>query len=107
MKRNDIKALHDKDLKELNEQLRTLLLDLAKARLEKKAAKLANVSLVRQLSDDVARVKTVIHEKEILERAQSLIASMKEVAQKSEKPETEKTTETPKKKTKKTKKETK
>lgn len=77
MKRNDIKALHDKSVNELKTQLETMLIDLAKARLEKKAMKLANVSLVARLSDDVARVKTIIHEKELMERSASLIASLK------------------------------
>ena len=87
MKRNDIKALHDKSIGELNKQLEKMLLDLAKARLEKKAGKLANVSLVARLADDIARVKTIIHEKELMERAEALLRSLKKEVGKIEKVE--------------------
>lgn len=103
MKRNDITALHSKSISELNTQLEGLLLDLAKARLEKKAAKLADVSLVKRLSNDIARVKTIIHEKELMERSKALLASLKETAETAK----EAKEDTKKEKSKKTKKETK
>lgn len=87
MKRNDIKALHEKTIIELNKDLDKLLMDLAKARLEKGAMKLANVSLVARLSDDVARLKTIIREKEFIEKAQELLATLKEEVGVKEEPE--------------------
>jgi len=59
MKTNDIKSLHDKTVKELELQLKELLVELAHARLKKAAGKLANTH-VALLSDDVARIKTVL-----------------------------------------------
>jgi ribosomal protein L29 len=63
MKRNDIKALAEKSTAELEKMLVDLKLQLAKARLEKSAGKLANTSLTKTLADDVARIKTKIGEK--------------------------------------------
>ena len=68
MKSNDIKALHTKTIEELKVQLDDLLLLLATSRLQKRAGKLKNTHL-SLLSDDVARVKTVIREKEMAEVA--------------------------------------
>jgi large subunit ribosomal protein L29 len=65
MKRNDIKALATKSLSELNKQLSEVVTELSKARLEKKAGKLSNPRTVSILGDDVARIKTVIREKEL------------------------------------------
>lgn len=60
MKRNDIKALHDKTVGELNKMLAEMLDNLAKIRLEKGAGRLENTSSVKMLADDVARVKTIL-----------------------------------------------
>lgn len=65
MKRKDIKALHEMDIASLNEKLVALTMQYAKAKLEKKVGKLSNRRLVSTLSDDVARVKTVLHSKEM------------------------------------------
>lgn len=65
MKRNDSKALATKSLDELNKQLMSLVAELAKARLEKKAGRLSNPRQVSVLSDDIARIKTVIREQEL------------------------------------------
>ncbi len=59
MKNNDIKALHGKTIKELEVQLNGLLIELAQARLKKAAGKLKNTHTAL-LSDNVARVKTVL-----------------------------------------------
>lgn len=59
MKSNDIKALRDKTIKELEDQLKVLLVELAQARMKKSAGKLKNTHTAL-LSDDVARVKTVL-----------------------------------------------
>lgn len=65
MKRKDIKALHDLSAGELNKKLTDLTMDVAKAKLEKKVGKLANVRMVSTLGDDIARIKTILHKKEM------------------------------------------
>lgn len=60
MKRNDIKALTDLSLDELQAKLVKLQLELSQKRIEKQAMKLTNVTLIPRLGDDVARLKTVI-----------------------------------------------
>lgn len=69
MKRNDIKALHNKTVQELKVQLKDLLVELAQARLKKAAGKLKNTHTAL-LSDDVARVKTVLSMKKKAEKAE-------------------------------------
>lgn len=63
MKRNDIKALHQKTVAELEKMLNEMTLSLAAKRLMKKAGRLENTSEVKTLSDDIARIKTIITEK--------------------------------------------
>ncbi len=63
MKRNDIAALHEKTSDELNKQLVELTNQLAQARLERVVGKTA-LSKVRLLADDVARIKTVLGNKQ-------------------------------------------
>lgn len=63
MKRNDIKALHDKTPAQLDKELLQLGHDLANMRLQKKVGKLSSVSKLRNLSDDIARIKTVLTQK--------------------------------------------
>ncbi len=63
MKRNDIAALHEKTSDELNKQLVELTNQLAQARLERVVGKAA-LSKVRLLADDVARIKTVLGNKQ-------------------------------------------
>lgn len=64
MKTKDIQALHQKTSAELQKMQTELQLKLAKARIEKKAGKLENTSLVKTLSDDIARVKTIMREQQ-------------------------------------------
>jgi ribosomal protein L29 len=66
MKRNDIKALHDKTIVELEQQLGELEKNLAKAKLELPTGKLEDMRLPSKLRDDIARVKTVMHEKRLI-----------------------------------------
>ena len=66
MKRNDITGLHEKDKAELSAQLTELEKELVKARLERSAGKLASPAKVKSLSHDIARIKTVIREKELV-----------------------------------------
>lgn len=62
MKRNDLKTLHEQTPAQLGEKLSTLKLELAKAKLELKAGKLSNTSLLKTLRADIARVKTILKE---------------------------------------------
>jgi large subunit ribosomal protein L29 len=65
MKRNEIKALSQKTVTELDKELLQLNHDLANMRLQKKVAKLSSVSKLKNLSDDIARIKTVLTEKKL------------------------------------------
>lgn len=59
MKRNDITALHSMTAEELNTKLEVLQRELAEARLQKAVGKLANTASIKNISDDIARIKTV------------------------------------------------
>lgn len=59
MKKNDITALHNMTVQELETKLSGVLVELAQARLKKAAGKLQNTHTAL-LSDDVARIKTVL-----------------------------------------------
>jgi ribosomal protein L29 len=65
MKRNDIKALHGLSIAELQKKLIESVAVLARIKLEKKVGKLSNVKTVSSTSDDIARIKTVLREKEM------------------------------------------
>ncbi len=60
MKRNDIKALAQKSVAELQKDLQTFNRDLATMRLQKKVGKLSSVARLKNLSDDIARIKTAL-----------------------------------------------
>jgi ribosomal protein L29 len=64
MKSNDIKALHSLDKVELEKKLQELSVQLTSAYLAKNARKLKNVSLIKNMRADIARIKTVLVEKE-------------------------------------------
>ncbi|HYD35273.1 MAG TPA: 50S ribosomal protein L29 [Vitreimonas sp.] len=66
MKRNDIKALKDKSVAELQKQLAQLVVELARKRHEKKVGKIVNSRSVSVMSDDIARIKTILKEKELV-----------------------------------------
>lgn len=65
MKRNDIKTLRQKTVAELDKELSKFSHDLANMRLQKKVGKLNSVAKLKNLSDDIARIKTVLTEKKI------------------------------------------
>lgn len=67
MKRNDIKALHQKTAAELDKELLSLNHELANMRLQKKVGKLSSVAKLKNLSDDIARIKTILTEKKLAE----------------------------------------
>lgn len=60
MTKKDRQELHQQTASQLQKMQTELDLKLMKARMEKHAGKLANTSLVKTLSDDLARVKTVL-----------------------------------------------
>ncbi len=64
LNKNEIKELHGKTVAQLNGMLAGMQTELAQARLASKVGKLADTSSVKLLADDIARVKTVITEKE-------------------------------------------
>lgn len=64
MKQNDIRALQEKTVAELQVQADQLSKDLARGRLEKKAGRRQNTHIA-MIADDLARVKTVIRKKEL------------------------------------------
>jgi len=65
MKRNDIRALHQKTVAELDKDLVELNHNLANMRLQKKVGKLSSVAKLKNLSDDIARIKTILTEKKL------------------------------------------
>lgn len=65
MKRNDIRALHQKTVAELDKDLLELNHNLANMRLQKKVGKLSSVAKLKNLSDDIARIKTILTEKKL------------------------------------------
>lgn len=60
----DITALHEKTVVELQAMQEEVQLELAQARLARDAGKLADTASVKQLSDAIARIKTIITEKQ-------------------------------------------
>jgi len=64
MKSNAIKALHEKDVTELKKDLAQMIQDLAGLRLAAKVGKLDSPAKLKNLRKDIARLKTVISEKE-------------------------------------------
>jgi ribosomal protein L29 len=65
MRTNDKKALHGMEVAELSKKLNELQLAFTKAQLEKKIGKLADRRMASKLSDDIARIKTIITQKEM------------------------------------------
>lgn len=60
MKKNDVKALFGMDVKELKTKHDALLREYALNRIQHKAGRLKNVSILHTLRDDAARVLTVM-----------------------------------------------
>ncbi len=57
--------LRDKSLEELQTSLLTLLKDQFNLRMQKATGQLAQSHLLRQVRRDIARVKTVLNEKQV------------------------------------------
>lgn len=69
MKRNDIKALASKSTAELQKMLHELQVSLAQARMAKAARKPLPGALPSMISDDIARIKVTLTEKQMAEVA--------------------------------------
>lgn len=78
MKKKEVKELHQKTLDQLQKLLRETSVKLAKARLELRAAKLDDVNLPEKLADDIARIKTIMKEKQLMTEAEEEITEEKE-----------------------------
>ncbi len=65
MKKNDLQALHQQTVAELEKSLVGLNHDLANMRLQKKVGKLNSVAKLKNLSDHIARIKTILTEKKL------------------------------------------
>jgi len=64
MKKNDRTALHTMDISELQKKLTEVQKELAQAQLGNKVGKVS-ITRVTTLRDDVARLKTILKEKEV------------------------------------------
>lgn len=64
MKLKDIKELHVKEVKELKTLLKEKQKTLFDSRLDHSVGKLANTRSLSQIRDDIARIKTIITQKE-------------------------------------------
>lgn len=65
MKRQDINALREKSTAELVAELAKLRAELTKARHEHKVNKLTNSALLLQHKKQIARISTILREKEL------------------------------------------
>ena len=63
MKKQELLKLHQASVEELQKTLQENLQELASMRLQKKAGKLASPSKLKTLTDDIARLRTIITEK--------------------------------------------
>lgn len=95
MKRDAVKQLHQQTVPQLQQKLSELQQELVKARLALYAGKLEDVNQPAKLSDDIARVKTVMRQKQLIAAAAGTIEEQPETQEenqesKSDQEETEK-----------------
>lgn len=64
MKRNKIKELSEKTIAELNHQLDTLRVDIARLTMEKNSRRLKDVALIGKKRKEIARILTFKGQKE-------------------------------------------
>lgn len=65
MKASELKELREKTRDELNEELNELKAELFKLRFQHATSQLENPMKLRAVKKDIARVKTIIREKEL------------------------------------------
>jgi large subunit ribosomal protein L29 len=73
MKRDELKQLHQADQATLQQKLATIKRQLAKAKLELQAGQLEDTNLPAKLADDIARIKTILREKQLLAQAKQQV----------------------------------
>lgn len=66
MKRKDIQELHNKSTKELRDLMKKIQEDLVQLRTDAGAGKLKDTNQIKAKRHDLARVKTIIREMELL-----------------------------------------
>jgi ribosomal protein L29 len=66
MKKKDLKETRAKLVKELNELIRKTQVELVKARVEFESGKIKTRRVVSQKRQDLAQMKTILREKELL-----------------------------------------
>lgn len=71
MRSKDTKALHGKTLTELEKDLEAKERELKKFHLDRRTKQLKNFRLGERLRDDIARVKTVLRQKQLTERVKT------------------------------------
>ena len=69
MKRKDITQLHEMTVDQLEQKLVEVNQELSKAKMQRSVAKLSNHRLVRTLRKNVARIKTILTEKQLDKKA--------------------------------------
>jgi len=67
MKRKDLQELRNQNIEELTKLAQKKDLEIAKLNLELKAGRERNIRLLKAAKKDLARIKTLIAEKKILE----------------------------------------
>ncbi len=65
MKHSQLKEYREKDTNELNSLIKELSVKLTSAYLARSAGKLHNVSMIKNLKLEIARLKTIIREREL------------------------------------------
>ena len=63
MKRNEIRALHEKNASQLTKELTEKRKELSKLDLEQKVKQTKNTRIARSLRGDIARILTVLNKK--------------------------------------------
>jgi ribosomal protein L29 len=75
MKTKDFKNLREKGVKELKKMVYTKNVEAAKKAMEIKTGKEKNLKLVRHLRREIAKILTLVKEKEILEKIEAAAES--------------------------------
>jgi len=69
MKKKELQELRTKTKKELAELIRKIEEELVRLRIEKEAGKLKDIHLVTKKGNDLARLKTILRQKELNENS--------------------------------------
>jgi len=69
MKRSDLNQLKETDTQSLQDRVSELSNELTKARLERTMNTVKNTNITKNTRKEIARIKTILHEKKLLEEA--------------------------------------